>query len=303
MLQASCLDGLALDPFAFGEDGLPAAEVDIGGRQVAEALMIAALVVMLDEGCDLPFEILRQIVVFQQDAVLQGLVPALDLALCLGMVGRASDVLHALAVEPGREVGRDVGRAVVAQQPRPVRDRDPVEPCRRQRQIERGGDVVGAHRGAELPGDDIAREVVEDGREIIPAPAGDLQVGEVGLPELVRRRRLVLELGRRLDDDVGRAGDQVLRLQQPIHRRFRDEVALLVGEAHRQLARAQFRLAQRQFDDLGPDRLGDPVPDAIGPRAVIGERLDPAGAIAIIPAVERGARDAERRQRAPRRQM
>jgi hypothetical protein len=79
------------------------------------------------------------------------------------------------------------------------------------RQIERGGDVVSAHRGAELPGDDEAGEVVEHGREIIPAPAGDLQVGEVGLPELVGRRRLVLELGRRLDDDVGRAGDQVMR--------------------------------------------------------------------------------------------
>ncbi len=91
MLQASLLDGLALDPFAFGEDGLPAATVDVGGRQVAEALMIAGLVVMLDEGCDLPFEILRQIVVFQQDAVLQGLVPALDLALCLRVIGRAAN--------------------------------------------------------------------------------------------------------------------------------------------------------------------------------------------------------------------
>ena len=46
-------------------------------------------------------------------------------------------------------------------------------------------------------------------------------------------------------------------------------------EAHRQLAWAEFGLAQRQLDDLGLDRLGDPVPDAVGPRAVIGERLDP----------------------------
>jgi hypothetical protein len=70
-------------------------------------------------------------------------------------------------------------------------DRDLVEPRSRQRQIERGGDIVAAHRGAELPGDDVAGEVVEHGREIIPAPAGDLQVGEVGLPELVGRRGLV----------------------------------------------------------------------------------------------------------------
>ena len=66
--------------------------------------MVAGMVVVLDEGGDLPFEIAGQIVVFQQDAVLQGLVPALDLALRLGMIGRAANMLHALAVEPGGEV-------------------------------------------------------------------------------------------------------------------------------------------------------------------------------------------------------
>lgn len=35
MLQASLLDGLALDPFAFGEDGLSAAEVDVGGVRLS----------------------------------------------------------------------------------------------------------------------------------------------------------------------------------------------------------------------------------------------------------------------------
>lgn len=72
MLQASPVDGVALDPFAFGEDGLPAAEVDIGGRQVAEALMVAGIVVMLDEGRNLPFEIAGHIVILEQDAVLEG---------------------------------------------------------------------------------------------------------------------------------------------------------------------------------------------------------------------------------------
>jgi regulator of RNase E activity RraA len=64
---------------------------------------------------------------------------------------------------PGGEVGRDVGTAVVAQQSRPVRDRDPVEPRCGQSEIERGGDVIGAHGGAELPGDGEAREVIEHG--------------------------------------------------------------------------------------------------------------------------------------------
>ena len=42
---------------------------------------------MFDEGADLPFEISGQVVVVEQDAVLQGLVPALDLSLGLGMIG------------------------------------------------------------------------------------------------------------------------------------------------------------------------------------------------------------------------
>ena len=66
--------------------------------------MIPGLVVVLDKGPDLSFEIAGQVVVFQQDAVLQGLVPALDLALCLGMIGRAANVLHALCIEPCGEV-------------------------------------------------------------------------------------------------------------------------------------------------------------------------------------------------------
>jgi hypothetical protein len=45
------------------------------------------MVVVLDEGSDPGFEITRQEVVFEQDAILQRLVQALDLALGLGMAG------------------------------------------------------------------------------------------------------------------------------------------------------------------------------------------------------------------------
>ena len=43
--------------------------------------MIALVVVVLDEAIDVGFEVARQIIVLQQDAVLERLVPALDLAL------------------------------------------------------------------------------------------------------------------------------------------------------------------------------------------------------------------------------
>ena len=80
------------------------------------------------------------------------------------------------------------------------------------------GDVAGLHRRAELPGDDVAREVIEHRGQVEPAPADDLQVGEVGLPELVGSRGLVLELIGGLDDDEGRAGDQVMGLEHAVDR-------------------------------------------------------------------------------------
>ena len=86
-----------------------------------------------------------------------------------------------------------------------------IEAGRRQRQIECGGDILRLHSRAELPGDNEAREVVEHGGEIVPAPARDLEISEVSLPELVGRRGLVLERLGRFDDDVGRAGDEIVR--------------------------------------------------------------------------------------------
>jgi hypothetical protein len=44
------------------------------------------VIVMIDECLDLRFQVCREEVVFQQDAVLQGLVPSLDLALCLRVI-------------------------------------------------------------------------------------------------------------------------------------------------------------------------------------------------------------------------
>ncbi len=75
-----------------------------GGAQsrnaIIEARVIAGVVVVLDKGADLPFEIARQVVVIEQDAVLEGLMPALDLALRLRVIRRTPHMLHALVCEP-----------------------------------------------------------------------------------------------------------------------------------------------------------------------------------------------------------
>lgn len=74
------------DVFAFCEDRLDSAEVDVGSREIVDALMIANVAIVLDEGVDLSFEIAGQILVFEQDAVFQGLMPALDLPFGLTMM-------------------------------------------------------------------------------------------------------------------------------------------------------------------------------------------------------------------------
>ena len=117
MLQTPVLDGLSFDPFPFQQDGLAAPEVDIGGREVIQALGVAPVVVVLDEDAELGFEITGQIIVLQQDPVLEGLVPALDLALGLGMVRCATDMLQALIIEPFGQVAGEIAGSVVGQQP------------------------------------------------------------------------------------------------------------------------------------------------------------------------------------------
>ena len=67
VLQAPMFDGLSFDPFSLQQDGLAAPEVGIGRRDV--------------------LQIAGRVVVLQQDAVLKRLVPALDLALSLRMIG------------------------------------------------------------------------------------------------------------------------------------------------------------------------------------------------------------------------
>ena len=66
VLQAAMFDGLSLDPFALFYDGLGPAEVGIGGRHIVQALVVALMIVVLDERFDLAFEVTGQEVVFEQ---------------------------------------------------------------------------------------------------------------------------------------------------------------------------------------------------------------------------------------------
>ena len=59
MVQAAVMDGQFLDPVSPFDDGGIAAEVGIGGRYVAKALVVGVIVIVIDESADLAFQGLR----------------------------------------------------------------------------------------------------------------------------------------------------------------------------------------------------------------------------------------------------
>ena len=88
MLQAPIFDGHSFDALSFGVDGFILAEVSVGGCHVAEAFVVALVVIVFDELLDLGFKIAGEEVVLEQNAVFESLMPALDFALGLRMVMR-----------------------------------------------------------------------------------------------------------------------------------------------------------------------------------------------------------------------
>jgi hypothetical protein len=124
MLQAAILDCDAFDPLSFAQDFGGASVVDVGRREIIQALVIAAMIVVLDEGGDLRLQIARQVIFLEQDAVLERLMPALDLALRLRMSRCAAHMRDVAFAQPFRQIARDVGGAIVRQQARPMDDVD-----------------------------------------------------------------------------------------------------------------------------------------------------------------------------------
>ena len=103
-MQAPGLEGLSFDPFPLVWNGLVPSEGDVGRRDVVQALMVTPMVVVIDDGFDLSRQIAGQDVVFQQDPVLQGLMPPLDLALGLRLTRCAPAVFYPLALQPFSQI-------------------------------------------------------------------------------------------------------------------------------------------------------------------------------------------------------
>ena len=104
--QAAIHEGLALDAFPLGQDPFAASAVDVGGREVAQALMGSGMVVVFDEVGNLRLQLAGQVGVFEQIGS-QASMPTLDLALRLRMAWRTADVGHAPNAEPVSQVTVD----------------------------------------------------------------------------------------------------------------------------------------------------------------------------------------------------
>lgn len=99
-----------------------ASEEYVGRRSTARALVIASVIIVIDEPADVGLEITRQVEVLEHSAVLGRLMPAFDLALCLWLIGCAANVPHVLAIEPFSDFSREAPGTIVAKQARLMDD-------------------------------------------------------------------------------------------------------------------------------------------------------------------------------------
>lgn len=92
---------------------MASARVSVGGCDIVQALVVTLMIVMPDEGGNLRFEFSGQEVVLEQNAVLERLMPTLDLALRLRVIRRAACVRHAFVFQIVSQIPGDIAWAVV----------------------------------------------------------------------------------------------------------------------------------------------------------------------------------------------
>lgn len=77
MKKVPVFDDLPIALFWLFQKGLDSAEVHFGRGEVMQSIMVAPMVMSFDKGVNLLSEIAWQVIVFQYDAVLESLIPAL----------------------------------------------------------------------------------------------------------------------------------------------------------------------------------------------------------------------------------
>ena len=178
------------------EDLLLASVEFVLGRDVADGRVQPDGVVVLDEFADdaaCVFE--RQRGTGADAFFLEDAVPAFDLAVALRVIRRRFDVRHATEADELLEVPGDELRAIVGDDA----GRDVGEPLAGA--LDDLFDVGLGHGLADLPVDGEPGAAVEQAAQVVEG-AGDVEVGDIDVPVLVRAQRLdePLALGRGLGD-------------------------------------------------------------------------------------------------------
>ena len=192
MLQPAFPDCLFPDLLSRLQDSRAAALIDICGSQVGQALVIAVIVILIDDGADLPYEGAEQKVVCWQHPVLHCLAPSFnfaavdceannerDLAPGLGLVWRTANVVHTFSLGIVGEIGRHVRRTVVAERPWLSHGLGLIAARGCQRHVRLSGAFPDLHRHAKLPTRDVPTVIIEDCRQIEPSPVNSFEISEV----------------------------------------------------------------------------------------------------------------------------
>lgn len=120
---------------------------DVGRRDIAQALTVSAVIVMLDEGADLAFEVAGQVIAFEQDAIFQGLMPAFNFALSLWVARCTLDMFDISPSQPFGKVACDVTRPVIGEQAPLVLDLGWGTARGFESEIQHIGNMLGLHGG------------------------------------------------------------------------------------------------------------------------------------------------------------
>src|ERR1051325_5615135 len=161
-----------------------------------------------------------------------------------------------------------------------------VQACRGERHKQRLLHIRGGHCGCELPGNDVARKVIQHRGEVIPTPTLDLEVGEICLPEFMDALGGMLVLLCCAHHSEGRTLHQVKTLQDAVCAGFRDEIAFFIGEKPGNLPGRAVWMFQCQFHHLLLHFLRNAVPDLVRVGAVIHKSFFTFLQVLLVPAIE-----------------
>jgi len=141
----------------------------------------------------------------------------LDLALCHRMIGCTACVLDAFALQKGLELSRNITGPIVGQQSRTMLYQNMVQAGLVRSHLQGVLHIQGGHSVGQFESQIEARKIIQNGGQVIPTPACDLEVGEVSLPQLIHSLSGMLEGICCFDHREGRVFDQVISLQDAVN--------------------------------------------------------------------------------------